>query len=227
MVQNMRGDKVKAMQLRKRGGSYRDIEDKLGVPKSTLASWFHHTSWSRSIKERLSEKARRHASLRMRKMALHKNEERRILYGEKKHEAEAQYRTFHKDSFFMAGLMIYWGEGDNKLENGVIRVANSDPIMLRFFYLFLKKYLPEICQKTKAYLILYSDLNERTCLRFWSERIGLPLDRFFKSHYITGRHPTKRLGHGICTVTITSRAYKEKINAWLTMTKEQIARMRV
>lgn len=132
-----------------------------------------------------------------------------------------EFDGYKNKPLFIAGLVAYWGEGDNKLADGVIRIANSDPLMLKLFYRFLKKYLPEISDRAKIYLVLYPDLNDHLCRRYWSEKIGLSLDKFFKSSYIKGKCPTKRLLYGIGTLTVSSRLYKEKIIAWIDLIKQE------
>lgn len=223
----MRQDKIKAIKLRRRGKSYREIEKILGIPRSTLAGWFQKIQWSRKIKERLSLITRRQASQRMRTLVEKINQKRQKLYHATRRAAENQFKELKGDPLFIAGLMIYWGEGDRKLENGAIRVSNTDPALLKFFYFFIKKYLHEISHNIRAYLVLYPDLDEEECKKYWSKNIEIPMERFMKSTYIHGRHLTKRLAYGICTITISSRAYKEKIHAWLNLMRSETVNMRV
>ena len=223
----MRNDKDAAIALRKDGKSYREICKILKIPKSTLNGWLSGIKWSQEIKKRLSEIALENARVRMKEMARQAGNDRLKLYQQKRIIAGQKFKKFKQEKLFISGLMIYWGEGDSNLKNGAIRVANTDPLMLRLFHVFLKKYLSEISDKAKAYLVLYPDLNDDVCRKFWSEQIGVPLEKFIKSQYIKGRHPTKRLSYGICTIIITSRAYKEMINAWIELIKKDIQLMRV
>lgn len=227
MFKNMRQDKNQAIKLRKSGKSYGNIEKILGISKSTLSNWFQKENWSEEIKKRLSIVARKESSQRMKIMSQKKSRERQRVYLAMRQLAEKQFKKNSQENLFIWGLLIYWGEGDSKLENGIIRASNTDPIMLRLFYLFLKKYFPEIFYKTKAYLILYSDLVNEKCIDFWSKKIGLKKDYFIKSQYIQGHRPTKRLNYGICTLVITNRAYKEKILTWLKLFKREVLRLRV
>lgn len=43
----MRQDKETAKNLRKLGKSYREIEEELGIPRSTLSDWFGSEEWSK------------------------------------------------------------------------------------------------------------------------------------------------------------------------------------
>ena len=222
----MRQDKQKAIALRQKGKSYQEIAKIVGVPKSTLSNWFNGVPWSEKTKRYLSELARVNSVKRMTAISNKQRIIRKKDYRTKQIEAKKQFVSFIKERLFVAGLMIYWGEGDNKLDNGLVRVANSDPLMIKLYYKFLRTYLPEISDRAKMYLVLYPDLNEKVCKEYWSGKVGLPTDRFFKSSFIAGRHPSKRLAYGIGTLTVSSRAYKEKIIEWIELIKlENITRV--
>ncbi|MFA5155584.1 MAG: hypothetical protein WC453_04080 [Patescibacteria group bacterium] len=216
----MRHDQEIAVKLRRAGKSYKEISLALNIPKSTLSNWFASNLWSQKTKQYLSDLARENASIRMKALSSKRKVGLQKIYKNQGLKAQQQFKKYIKERLFLAGLTLYWGEGDNKLANGMIRVSNSDPKMIRLYYKFLQAYLPEICYKARIYLVLYRDLAEQECRTYWSKIVGLPVDRFFRSSYIKGKHPTKRLAHGIGTLTISNREYKEKIIAWVNMLKE-------
>ncbi len=223
----MRHDKSKAFQLRRQGKSYREIQKMLYISRSTISVWFGDVKWSQKIKKRLTKKNNAGLKERMKRMAEKARGKRLKLYRDKREQAIKMYEQFKKDQLFIAGLMIYWGEGDGKLENGKIRVANSNPFILKLFYQFLKKYFSEISQRAKMYLILYPDLDDDKCKKYWSHTIGIPLDKFFKSQYIRGRSLHRRLMCGVGNIIVSSRADKEIIYTWLKIKQEEIKHMRV
>ena len=223
----MRKEKNQAIVLRRQGKSYNEIAQKLSVPKSTLHYWFRDKTWSVKVKRHLTEAARQESKKRMKILGNLGKQKRAALYLECRKRAEKEFKQFKKETLFLSGLCLYWGEGDSKLENGRIRIANSDPLMLRLFYLFLGQYLPELLPKAKIYLVLYKDLEENACQKHWSVQVGVPLDKFIKSSYIIGRSPTKRLAYGIGTLLVSSRAYKEIIHTWIALFKKEVANMRV
>jgi len=223
----MRTDKTTANKLRKQGKSYQEISSELGMSKSTLNQWFGQKTWSKKIKKQLSAKAQTEATLRMKNISKKAKEAREKLYSQKRNDAEILYRKFSKEKLFIAGLMMYWGEGDSKLANGQIRVANSNPLLIKYFHLFLKRYLPELKEKIKMYLVLYPDLSDSACKKHWSITVGISLDKFFKSHYIIGHSAKRTLPYGIGTIIITSRANKEIICRWLELKQKEIKNLRV
>jgi len=130
-----------------------------------------------------------------------------------------EFPSFKKSPLFVSGLMLYWGEGDKNMKNGVVKLVNSEPEMIKISYLFLKKVgVPE--NKIYANLLLYPDLLDKPQKRFWSKSTGLPFEKFKKSTYIIGRHPTKRLSYGVCSIAVNSRELKEKIFKWLELCRQ-------
>lgn len=69
--------------------------------------------------------------------------------------------------------------------------------------------------KIRATLILYPDLDEEKCIDYWSKKIALPKSQFYKTQFIKGKHPTKRLSWGICMLGCGSGQLKEKLLLWI------------
>lgn len=222
-----RATKEAALKLRAEKKSYNEISKLLGVSKGTLHYWFRNNLMSKRVKAKLTLAARKKMGKHMAMMNLKAKEKREKMYEQKRREADILYKKFGKESLFISGLMIYWGEGDNKLANGQVRVANSNPLMLKMFHLFLKRYLPLVKEKIKMYLVLYPGIDDKKCHVFWSKMVGVALDKFTKSHYIRGRSTYNKLAHGIGTIIVSSRSYKEIIMRWLALKQKEINSARV
>lgn len=213
--QHMRKDKEKATELRRSGKSYKQIRNELGIAISTLAGWFKNEPWSQEIKNRLSREVS-FANLRALKLLAQANRERwKIKYEEYRAAAVREFEKLKNDPLFLAGIMLYWGEGEKQQKSSQVRLGNSDPEMLKIFYLFLTKSLKIDPDKISAWLLLYPDLADSVQKNFWSKTTGISLNRFKKSIYIKGREPKKRMSYGVCTIVISSRALKERVLKWL------------
>lgn len=210
----MRNDKHLAEKLRRIGKSYNAISRELEVPKSTLSDWFSKTTWSKDIKTELTRRANYIAKKRLRLI----NKERRVIWErwreEAREEARRAFPRLSRDPLFIAGTMLYWGEGDSKLKNP-LRLTNTSPQMIALYikYLITKIGIPKT--NLRLTLILYPDLSEKKCKRFWSKAASLPERQFYKTQFIQGRHPTTRLSNGICMVTCSGRRIKEKVMVWI------------
>lgn len=217
----MRNDKHIAIKLRRRGKSYSKISKELGVPKSTLSDWFSDIDWSKSIKADLTKKANYIARKRLRAY----NKKQKIFWEAWREQARQQARdNFSKlksNPLFISGIMIYWGEGDSKPENP-FRLSNTDPRMIKLYVKFLIESLNVSRENIRLGLILYPDLVEDRCIDFWSENTGINKSQFYKTQFIRGRHPTKRLSHGICMVTCGNRQLKEKALIWIDLLSKNL-----
>lgn len=219
----MRNDRHIAIKLRRAGKSYNKISKELGVPKSTLSDWFSSIGWSKTVKRELTRKANYIARKRLRLI----NKERRTMWEQwrerAREEARKEFPRLQRNPLFIAGIMLYWGEGDSKIENCHVRLSNTSPNMIRLFSIFLQKICHVPTEKLRAAVILYPDLNEIRCKRVWSTASGIPEKQFTKTQFIKGFHPTKRLAHGICLVYLSSRQLKEKIFVWIDLFHKQFS----
>ena len=218
----MRNDKHLAIELRKKGLSYNKISKKLNIPKSTMSYWFKNESWSEELRKELSRKALFVAKKRLRLINKERKEKWEKWRESHREVARKEFNSLKDNQLFLAGLMLYWGEGDSKIENCLVRLSNTDPEMIRIFSLFLRKILDVPKDRIKINLILYPDLDDKKCKDFWSEYSEIPKETFYKTQFIKGRHPTKRLSYGICSISTCSRALKEKVFVWLGLFKEEL-----
>ncbi|RLG12026.1 hypothetical protein DRN69_07125 [Candidatus Pacearchaeota archaeon] len=220
----MRNDRHFAIKLRKQGKSYNKISGELKIPKSTLSDWLSDIKWSEDIKKELTRKANYIARKRLRLI----NKARKKMWEEWRKEARQQavkeFPRLKKNFLFLAGLMLYWGEGDSKMENSVVRLSNTDPMMIKIFSYFLQKICLVTIEKIRLQMILYPDLNEGVCKKFWSEAAVIPESQFYKTQFIQGKHPTRRLTYGICIIRTGGRQLKEKIYTWIKLYQQELMR---
>src|SRR3989338_8507048 len=211
----MRKDKEKAFELRRLNKSYKQISRDLNIPLGTISGWFKNELWSQDIRDKLGQEASLAFPEKL-KLIIAANKQRWAnIHEAHRQEAIKEFAVLKNDPLFLAGVMLYWGEGEKQPKSSQVRLANSEPEMIKIFYLFLTKVLKIHPDKIFAWLLLYPDLVDSVQKNFWSKASNIPLDNFKKSIYIKGRHPTKRLSYGVCTVVVSSRALKERILKWL------------
>lgn len=215
-------DKEQATQLRRLGKSYGEIEKELRVPRSTLSAWFSGSEWSQKIKNDLNIVARKRHTIRIEALNKVRGEHLKRLYEQARREALEDFQILQYHPTFVAGVMLYWGEGD-KASPHRVSLTNTDPAMIKVFMIFLKEVCGVDERKIRAWLLLYPDIQETECKEYWVKEIGLQNITFNKSIIIEGRHKTKRLGHGVCTVLVTSRYFKEKMLLWVSLFPDMLA----
>lgn len=218
----MRTDKEIAFKLRKSGKSFNEIKTELGIPKSTLSDWFLDQNWSNEIAINLRNKANIGHIIRIKELNKIRGKNLYKLYEEAKKEAIEDYQKLKYHPLFIAGLMIYWGEG-NKASANRCGIANTEPAMIKVFMNFIFNICRISRQKTKAWILLYPDLNEKDCKNYWIHNTGLKYDDFTKSIVIKGKHKTKRLNYGVCNFGANSAYLKRKILVWIDLLAKDLA----
>lgn len=208
-------EKIQAIKLRKKGKSYNEIAKTLHVSKGTVFQWIGKLDWSKNIKKQLIEKSKTTSKKRLIHLNILKKEKFNKLYKNAEEEAIKEFRRLRKDPLFIAGMGIYWGEGDKNFTNGQVRVSNTNSDLLRTFNLFLKGCCGVEKKKIRCYLVLYPDLDTNACLSHWSKNVSIEKGNFCNPTIIQGKHKTKKLSYGICTIVTTNKRLKKKLLTWL------------
>jgi hypothetical protein len=217
----MRKDKDLAINLRKEGKSYNEIRSILGVPIATLSDWFSQKEWSNDIAQDLgkriafsnkSQRLKAH-SVRMGKIA--------VRYIETERQAVAEFALYKENPLFISGLMLYWGEG-NKSSKYNISLANTDAKMIKIFYRFLTTFLYSDTKRISGWILAYPDMDLEQTKQFWVMSTGLSPEQFNKTTVIIGKHKTRKLTNGVCTITISSAYLKCKLTKWIELLTEEL-----
>lgn len=217
----MRNDKHIALKLRRQNKSYNKISKELGISKSTLSCWFSRVDWSQDIKNELTRKANFVAKKRLRLINKSRSEMWEQWREKARQQARDDFPRLKLDPLFISGIMIYWGEGDSKPGNP-FRLSNTDPRMIALYTKFLTESLNISKDNLRSTIILYPDLSEKKCIDFWRKTMEIPESQFYKTQFIKGRHPTKRLSHGICMITCGNRQIKEKVLVWIDLLSKNL-----
>lgn len=214
-------EKTAALFLRKKGKSYQEIANLLKISKSTVALWLKDVKWSQELKQRLIEKSRADSKIRMTRLSAARKADFDKQYLEAEKEAAKEFAKLKENKLFITAVSLYWGEGDKVFKNGIVRISNIDEKVLKVFNDFLQQICLVDTEKIRAGILLYPDLDSKKCLKFWSKEIKISEDKFFKSTIIQGRHKTKRLGNGVCIVSVHSKYLKKKILTWLELFRKE------
>lgn len=214
----MRKDKDIAINLRRTGKSYNEISKHLKVSKGTLSEWFHDDPQSKKLKLKLTKKVN---SYRIRRFVEANRTKWENWREAARQEARNEFENLSRNPLFIAGLMLYWAEGDNKAENPV-RLTNTAPGMIKLYVKFLTKVLNVSKSNLRCAVIIYPDLSDDKCIDFWSTVAEIPKSQFHKTQIIGGRHPTKRLSNGICMIYCGNRQLKEKFLVWIDLLSKKL-----
>ncbi len=190
-------EKNKALDLRRKGMSYLQIKEAIGVSKSTLHYWLKDHPLSEERIRELRDNSPRRIERYRNTMALKREVKRSLAYD----RAKKDIQKLSKRDIFIAGFFLYWAEGA-KSDTGTVLLANTDPGMIRMFIVWLKMLdVPQ--EKLRVRLQLYSDMDCEAEVVFWMKELELPKSCFRnptikKSIADKRRNYKGRFGHGTC-----------------------------
>ena len=115
------------------------------------------------------------------------------------------------------GFGLYWGEG-TKANKNTIRLGNTDPNLISKFLEFMIKIYGVKKRDFKFGLQIFSDMNPKEALRFWTRYLGVGADQFQKV-VVT---PARSLGtyrnktrHGVLTVNYNNKNLRDELGRGL------------
>ena len=215
----MRHDKEKAFELRRAKKTYREIQQLLGVSRSTLCEWFRNEKWSSHIKKLNTDNNIKISTEHLLTMNMARRSMLEKKYKSVEQEAVREFEIYKNDPLFMAGLMLYAGEGD-KMTKGVIRLANTDFFIHKVFIKFIEKFIKVDPKNIKLSILLYPDLNIEECKLRWSQELNIPIENFHKPIVINGRSKVNRLHFGVGSIIISNSFLKRKLLIWVENSKK-------
>jgi len=202
-------DKQKALIMRQKGMSYSQIKEKLNVSKSTLSGWLYDMPLSA---ERIRE-LQADSPIRIEKYINTMRAKRETRLKEVYKKASKDIGVFSGREVFLIGLFLYWGEGTKAQKNSVT-LTNTNPAMLKFFIKWLELFDVKR-ESLKIKLHLYSDMDIKNSIDFWSKELKIPLSQFRKPYIkktmfksITYKNG---FGQGTCCVMFDNRDLWEYI----------------
>ena len=183
-------DKFKAVELRKKGLSYKEIQQQIPASKGLLSRWLQYIKLSPKEEENLRSRMKeRQDNGRIRTMF--SNRERRI---ERERVAEADAEVIFKknrnDPAFLIGIALYWAEGCKK--SGGFQFVNSDPDMILFMYKWAQKFLNVSPENIKCRLYIHNISGYENCELDWSKKLSIEPNSLQKTIYKKTRHVVKK-----------------------------------
>lgn len=205
--------------FRKLGFSYKEIMRFFPIAKGTVSHWCKDIELTDRHIQRLQERKKQGSYLAGLKGSKANQEKRAKEVRQIKQSAKSEVPFLINERLWLAGLMLYWGEG-HKSNN--VGVTNSDPDIFKLMMEWFRIYCNIDNAKFKAYLNLHSGQDEDEIKEFWSKVIKLPKEQFGKSYIKkegTG-HRKNILYKGTLRITICNSNLLYKILGWLEGVKD-------
>jgi len=215
----VREEKSVAIQMRKEGKSYREINRLLNVPMRTLFSWFKGIKLSSEARRRIRDDARRIWSQNI----LNYNRKRIFIINKSKEEFKNKISKEIGDiterELMLIGVALYWAEGSKK-EKWTINFSNSDPQIIRLMMLFFRRICKVKEDKFRAWIQIHPNISEGKAKNFWSKVTRIPPIQFNKTQINVSRSSKLRrnrdaLPFGTVHVRISDVNLLNRIKGWI------------
>ena len=183
----------------------KEIERELGVSRSSVSLWVRDIDLT---PEQLAALLEHNPAYKGQLKGSKANREKARLR-RRKYQLGGRRRARAPSALYVAGCMLFWAEGD-KARNSV-RLANSDPEVIRLFARFLRECFGVTNEQMRIYCHLFADhaSRQREVEQFWLDVAGLQSSSLRKSMVnrysrSSQRKRTNRLPYGTCKLVVNS-----------------------
>lgn len=203
--------------LRRLGWTYSEIRDVVAVPKGTLAGWCRDIVLTdaqvAAIRERTGSP---------RGIPRDTQRKRRAAVERIRSEARVFAEDHLHDPLFVAGTVLYWGEGAKT--DRLLALTNADPAAHRLYIRWTRRFHNVGAEFVLALHLHHGD-DEQLARQWWVNELQLDKPDFTKTFVKppgTG-HRTNHLPNGICKLRV-----RRSTDAWFrTETWIEVIRMRL
>ena len=161
------------------GCSLNEIQERLGIAKSSISLWVRDVELTPEQKKELSRKGIQKGVIEQRRATRLKNEsaKRQVVID----AAKKEIQKISKRELWLIGVMLYWAEG-GKTRKGMVRFSNSDPEMIKIMMAFFRKVCNAPKEKFRGYIHIHPHLNHKKAEKYWSSISKIPLSKFYKTY---------------------------------------------
>lgn len=201
-------EKNKALALRIKGESIKEIAKKIGISKSTVSYWCRDIILTPEQIENLHQRMIR-CGYKGRMIGARAQYNQRIeRIRQFKNQGIKEIGTLSNRELTIACVALYWAEGSKKRK--AFSFCNSDPDMVKFLIRFLKNVLHIGIERLRPWIginiIHEKRINE--VLKYWSEITGIPKNQFTKTILIRAQSKKKYSNFPVHYGTISIRITK-------------------
>ncbi|MFL5953538.1 MAG: hypothetical protein ACJ76I_05465 [Gaiellaceae bacterium] len=195
-----------ARRMRLEGASITEIENALGVARSSVSRWTRDLTLAAEQRARLVERVRLGPLVAGERKAAAAREIRRD------YQEDGRRLAQERDLTYAAGCMLYWAEG-SKARNAV-QLTNSDPELVAFFVSFLRRHFEVESSRIRLACNLFADhlARQREIEDFWLGRLELRRDSLRASTINTySKYSQKKRTNKLPYGTAAVRVYDTRI----------------
>lgn len=172
----------KAKEMRKQGISMVKIAKELNVSKSSVYRWCQDIKLTNEQKSKLQENKSK-AMKKARKKAMERKseiKEKRIKENRKK--GKQRVGKLSERDKYIAGLMLYSGEGAKT--DGRVEIANTNPQIIKFMLDWFNYFFNKKPSDFRAELYIHDNLDSQKAIDFWHKYTKIPIEKFLEPYIV-------------------------------------------
>src|SRR3989344_1443279 len=205
--------KAKAIALRKEGGSIRDIEIILSIPRSTLSGWFKDVKLNAAQYNSLKNRHKKSLVTARKSAVIWHNQQKldRIKLAESEADKTLSAINNSQEIIELGLALLYLGEGSKK--SPTTSMGNSDPLILKFFLKVMTDVYKIDIEKIRFDLHIRADQNPELVKKYWAKELKAPIHRFklVSIEKRTAGKITYPHYKGVCVITCGNVAIQRKL----------------
>ncbi|MBP9816356.1 helix-turn-helix domain-containing protein [Candidatus Woesebacteria bacterium] len=206
----------KAIELRKKGFSMREIQKQLSVSKSSVSRWVQEIQLTEKQILRLYA-SKKTGSLKGSYIASqNKIKIKKLAIEQSLHDGRKEIGPLSSRDKFIAGVALYFGEGDKTDKS--VGFTNGNPQAVSFMCQWLREFCHVTPTKFRANLYIHDNLDEIDAKKFWSKLSSIPISQFTKSQIVANnpsRYRKSILPRGVIRIVVNDISLHRKIMGWI------------
>ena len=215
----------KAIKLRFKGKSYREIAREVEVSKGSVSRWCKNLKLPPTAQKILAKKT----NYPKEKFAAYNQLKHRLVQAENKkiiEDAINQIRSLSEYELLLIGAALYWAEGYNaqKNKNG-LQLSNSNPYLVALFLRFLREIIKIPEEKFRVSVKIHPNISPQSAVNFWAKVTNIPKECFRVIDQISRasrrKRPRNTLPHGTLDLRVNGRQYLFRVKGWIDGLKHQ------
>lgn len=188
-------NRKKAISLRKKGYSFKEISESLSISKNTASIWLKNVYLNKQAKIRLQERIK----FGQNNTRLTKRKKSREVIQKLEVQANRIWSTFKIDQNTAKILcaLMYYCEGE-KGTGTRVTFTNSDPTLIATFLILFRKAFNLDEKKFRILMHLHTYHNEERQRIFWSRITKISKKQFMKTYQKTNTNKKARKEYNGC-----------------------------
>jgi hypothetical protein len=211
-------EKQTAQNLRSQGYSYNQILLKVSVSKDTLSRWCRDIELNDEQELRLILNKRDGQKKGSLIAAKNKRDLRNKNLVDIYAQSKLEVGELSKRDRFIAGISLYFGEGDKGDARGGL--ANSDPRIIQFMMSWFREFalVPE--DRFRGALWIHEGSDETSAQMFWSALTKIPVNKFHKTYIAKNKVESNKIRkqihpYGIFSIRFSCSNIHRQIMGWI------------